>query len=79
MNINTILETRDGRRIGNAIIIGNEKVKSIQFNKIKTDYGTEMYLTEDEIAEFFYCREQTDDEIKCRGYHKNYVTSEVMK
>ena len=38
LDINTILHTKDGRKIGNAIITGREGV----FWKIMTDYGNEM-------------------------------------
>lgn len=48
--INTILHTKDGRQIGNAIIIG----KDGEYNIIKTDYGNECRLTDGELEEAFY-------------------------
>jgi hypothetical protein len=48
--INTILHTKDGRRIGNAIVIGWE----YPFWIIKTDYGNECHRTVQEIEEQFY-------------------------
>jgi hypothetical protein len=47
-----ILETRDGRRIGNATLV---LYWSCAKNaRIVTDAGTWMTLTEGELAEFFY-------------------------
>lgn len=48
--VNTVLHTKDGRRIGNAIIIG----KDDKYNIIKTDYGNECKFTDEEIKECFY-------------------------
>lgn len=50
LKINTILHTKDGRQIGNAIVIGHHE----RFNIIKTDYGNELKLTTEEINEQFY-------------------------
>lgn len=49
-DINTVLHTKDGRKIGNAIIIG----KDDKYNIIKTDYGNECKFTDEEIKECFY-------------------------
>lgn len=48
--VNTVLHTKDGRKIGNAIIIG----KDDKYNIIKTDYGNECKFTDEEIKECFY-------------------------
>jgi hypothetical protein len=50
LDINTILHTKDGRRIGNAIIIKREGY----YWTVKTDYGSEVMLTSEEIDELFY-------------------------
>lgn len=50
MEVNTILHTKDGREIGNAIVIKNEG----NFNIVKTDYGNEVKLTDREIEKLFY-------------------------
>lgn len=50
LKLNTILHTKDGRKIGNAIIIGKEN----EYNIIKTDYGNEYRLTNSEVLEYFY-------------------------
>jgi len=51
LNINTILHTKDGRKIGNAIITGREG----EYWKIKTDYGNEIQrLTTQEIEDLFF-------------------------
>lgn len=49
LGINTILHTKDGSMIGNAIIIG----KNGEYWRIKTDYGNETNRTEAEIFEDF--------------------------
>lgn len=50
LDINTILHTKDGRKIGNAIVIGREQYHWI----LKTDYGNELKMTSEEIEECFY-------------------------
>lgn len=59
--VNTILHTKDGRRIGNAFIIDHETCSielvapdPTHYNVIKTDYGVEARLSDAEIAEFFH-------------------------
>jgi hypothetical protein len=53
------LPTKDGRRIGNAVV---RSVESIQ-NKIVchcvTDYGNEFVFTEEELKELFYLEYQS--------------------
>lgn len=46
---NTVLHTRDGRYIGNAIVIGHTDTANI----IKTDYGNVVVRTDEEIEEGF--------------------------
>ena len=73
--INTVLHTKDGRKIGNAIIIG----KDDKYNIIKTDYGNECKFTDEEIKECFYVAysELTDEEKEYMretvGEHKHSV------
>jgi hypothetical protein len=73
--INTILHTKDGRKIGNAIIIG----KDGEYNIIKTDYGNECKFTDKEIRECFYIAHSnfTDEQkkrmIEVFGKHKYSV------
>ncbi len=50
LTVNTVLHTKDGRKIGNAIITEKEG----SYNTIKTDYGSECRLTDKEIKECFY-------------------------
>ena len=50
LKTNTILHTKDGRKIGNAIIIGKEG----DYWLVKTDYGNVTRLTTEEIHELFY-------------------------
>ena len=75
MKVNTVLHTKDGRKIGNAIIIGNEG----KFNLVKTDYGTETKLTDEEVQELFYVgySDLSIEELELMratiGEHKNYI------
>ena len=59
-DVNTVLHTKDGRRIGNAIIIGKDN----KCNIIKTDYGNECKFTYEEIKESFHIAysDLTDEE-----------------
>jgi hypothetical protein len=59
-DVNTVLHTKDGRKIGNAIIVG----KDDKYNIIKTDYGNECKFTDGEIEECFYIgySDLTDEE-----------------
>lgn len=50
IDINTILHTKDGRLIGNAIVVGREDYYWI----LKTDYGNKITLTSEEIDKLFY-------------------------
>lgn len=54
MKINTVLYTRNGRVIGNAIVVGHEKPRAgISYYKVKTDYGNETVLSAGEIDSMF--------------------------
>lgn len=50
LDINTILHTKDGRKIGNAIVTGREGY----YWEITTDYGNKVKLTSEEIDDLFY-------------------------
>ena len=49
LNINTILHTKDGRKIGNAIVTGRDGY----YWEITTDYGNKARFTSEEIDEQF--------------------------
>ena len=49
LNINTILHTKDGSKIGNAIVTGRDGY----YWEITTDYGNKVKLTSEEIDECF--------------------------
>lgn len=49
LNTNTILHTKDGSKIGNAIVTGREGF----YWEITTDYGNKVKLTSEEIDEYF--------------------------
>jgi hypothetical protein len=80
--VNTILRTKDGRLMGNAIVVGHERVPfSIGFrNVIKTDYGNEARLTDGEIEELFNEPEIDDsNQFELHKFHsekKNNTISE---
>jgi hypothetical protein len=59
--VNALLRTKDGRQIGNAIVVGHRAVQKYSFcgeqmwvNEIVTDYGNEARLTDKEIDAWFY-------------------------
>jgi hypothetical protein len=59
--VNTILHTKDGRRIGNAFIVGHEMVsieivsqEPVLYNILKTDYGDQVYMSDNEVKDFFH-------------------------
>ena len=74
-SVNTVLHTKDGRIIGNAIIIGHED----KFNVVKTDYGHTVRFTDEEITECFHIAysDLTEEEIQYMretiGAHKHSV------
>ena len=49
LNINTILHTKDGSKIGNAIVTGRDGY----YWEITTDYGNKVKFTSEEIEEHF--------------------------
>lgn len=49
LNINTILHTKSGSKIGNAIVTGRDGY----YWEITTDYGNKVKFTSEEIDEFF--------------------------
>lgn len=49
LNINTILHTRDGGKIGNAIVTNREGY----YWEVTTDYGNKVMLTAGEIDELY--------------------------
>ena len=50
LEIKTILHTKDGRKIGNAVIIGKDGYRWT----VKTDYGNTLKMTSQEIHSFFH-------------------------
>ncbi len=64
IDINTILHTKDGRKVGNAIVTG----RSGNHWEIVTDYGNKMTeLTSQDLDEMFYIAwidEENGDEIQ---------------
>lgn len=56
LTVGTRLPTRDGRRVGNAIVIDFGRVEDteIEVYTIRTDFGSVLRMTAAEIPEFFY-------------------------
>jgi len=55
LRVNTLLYTRDGRDIGNAIVTGVQRRSRLPWRyQIKTDYGNSSMLCRAEIEVFFY-------------------------
>lgn len=68
--VNTVLHTKDGRKIGNAIVIDHEE----NLNVIKTDYGNMCKFSDDRIQEFFYTdKNPLDREHQIPYTHKHSV------
>ncbi len=70
IKINTILYTKDGRKIGNAIVRKVSKMPGdITIYDIKTDYGHSILFTKEEIEGFFHIGNLR----QANGCHKHYV------
>lgn len=69
---NTILQTKDGRVIGNAIIIN---ISPCGIFTIKTDYGNTSTFTKQELLNIFYVRKYADfyEKEYVESTHKNYA------
>lgn len=65
IQVNTILKTKDGRKVGNAIVT-NINIPNRGNHRVVTDYGNLMNLTESEIIGLFHLGELATKE------HKNY-------
>lgn len=70
LKVNSILYTKDGRKIGNALIIAtrnSEHIKEKIYDAI-TDYGNTLSLTKREVKEYYH-----KDVGKASKDHKHYV------
>ena len=54
MKIGSQLCTKDGRKIGNAFVIKIKKYNNLIVAEVKTDIGTVLELTEQELKQYFY-------------------------
>lgn len=68
LQVNTLLSTRDGRDIGNAIVTAILDRTSKRRYRIKTDYGNVSVLHREEIEVFFHIGAVAEPD------HKHYVT-----
>jgi len=60
MERGTLLHTKDGRKIGNAIIVEQASRESGPVFRIETDFGNKAVLTFDEIESVFFIGRVTD-------------------
>lgn len=73
--VNTVLFTKDGRKVGNAIVIGHEGDKNV----LKTDYGTIIKHTDYTVRQYFWADFESMTPIEIQrvrermGPHKNAV------
>ena len=73
-DINTVLYTKDGRRLGNALIVGYNRNHDCEPTYIiKTDYGNELRMTAERIESAFYVGSV------CSKSHKHYRGTFVTK
>lgn len=70
--IDTILYTKDGRQIGNAIIAGKNNLTGDYI--IRTDYGNFLQCSPNEIDEIFYTK-QDEGEYKFADESHKYHSS----
>jgi 2-polyprenyl-6-methoxyphenol hydroxylase-like FAD-dependent oxidoreductase len=70
LDINTILHTKDGRKIGNAIVVGREGYHW----QVKTDYGNIVTFTSEEIDKHFYIAWEN-----CSEEHDGLTCDEMQK
>ncbi len=76
LEVNTVLYTKDGRRMGNAIIVRVETSMRKDYGlktiyHIKTDYGNDAKMTEGEIQNEFHISEY--DLVNMGSPHKHAV------
>lgn len=82
LELNTILQTKDGRKIGNAIVIGWTESKF--FYTLKTDYGNVKSFSLKEIEKLFHApmlpegEEMLDYHNEVIKSHKHYVKEPVI-
>ena len=73
-DINTALYTKDGRRLGNALIVGYGRDPDGEpAYTVKTDYGNELKMTAEQIESTFYLGSV------CSASHKHYRGTFVTK
>lgn len=61
INIGTVLHTKDGRKVGNAIVVQtiDRGERPHPIHRILTDFGNEAWMTEREIRDLFHVRKNT--------------------
>jgi hypothetical protein len=54
LDVGQLLCTKDGRKVGNAIITGNFRSYNTKFYRVVTDFGNYCELTKQEIKRLFW-------------------------
>jgi hypothetical protein len=74
MKRGTILLTKDGRKIGNAIVLSKKEKDDWVFYTVKTDFGNVVTFTKYELKELFYIEKKS----RFKRYTEDPVTDWVM-
>lgn len=75
IEVGRVLFTKDGRKIGNAIVLNIEQVEDAPIVTIETDFGNIVKLTEDEVVKDFHEGHITivNDWIEQRDYVRHNI------
>ncbi len=75
-SVNTVLQTKDGRKVGNAIVVGYAQSGDKFLSIVKTDYGNTIPMSNDMIEELFHPPDSTFQLFQDRmKNHKHWVTN----
>lgn len=70
--IGALLPTRDGRRVGNACVVGRGHIMNVHYMKVLTDAGTLLRLTKQELKELFHPPEWKMNPTTCPGMRPKF-------
>lgn len=78
-DIGAQLRTKDGRRIGNAVLIGSEQQQGLTLYQVVTDVGTLVNFTERELEEMFHQPDYTMNVETHTGYRRAKGAPEIHR
>ncbi|ABM96890.1 hypothetical protein [Methylibium petroleiphilum] len=78
-DIGAQLRTKDGRRIGNAVLVGSEQQQGLTFYQVLTDVGTLVHFTERELEEMFHQPDYTMNVETHSGYRRAKGAPEIHR